>query len=181
MGEEIFVCEYEGYSIVLRMPEGIFCTIVEDTPVQSKSLADLQERLKALNVKISQKKRHGMKSVSVFLLLYIKGKRAAFELREVLGIVAGRTSSPTLRTMQGQEVMGTAIALMPGDRRIPVVQKLLQEQSDAENVFVRARDALQVYLKELPHIAVPAVTSKEDAVDKEPLFLDELRNIFLLR
>ena len=122
-----------------------------------------------------------LKSVSVFLLLYKNGKRAAFELREVLGIVAGRTSSLTLRTTQGQEVMGMAIALMPGDKRIPVVQRLLQEQNDAENVFVCARAAFQAYIKMLPHIAVPSVASKEDAVEKESFFLDELRSIGIER
>ena len=175
---EIPICEHEGYSIVLRMPEGVFDATVDDSHVVSKSLSDLQERLTVLNTKLRQKKRYAVKCVSIFMMYDVPGKPSVFELRGVLGIVAGRSYSRALRTTQGQvEMSSNLIGLLPGDRRISVVKKLVREHNDAVAVFVRTENALQTYLKELPHVAVPSAVSKEDAIDKELLFLEVLRNI----
>lgn len=170
------ICEHVGYPIVLHMPEGVFEATVEETQVTSASLSDLRGRLTAMQTKAQQKSRRAMAPVPIWMVCVDKHS-ITFELREVLGVVAGRSYTQTVRTAQGQVVTHHIVGLRPSDARIAWVQEVLGARNKAEAVFVQARSAWDACVKALPFVEVPNVLSREDALDKEPAFLEALRNI----
>lgn len=172
--QSIRICQHEGFNIDLRLPEGMFAAKVEESFVTSYSLKDLRERLTKMHNKSRVQSRKAMQPVSVWVI-HIDSMMP--QLLSILGVVAGRSHTPTLRTSVGHVDADSIRFLADGDSRIVQTCLFAERQNTARVLYHEAVKAYKSWYNDLPKIIVPLCASREDAFDKEPVFLEALRNL----
>lgn len=178
--QTIPVCEYAGYPIVLLLPAGIFMAEVEDTQVKAQSLDDLRERLTKMKTKMQLQQRKEQESVRVFALYQDSNGKHYGAYFDIQGVVAGRRYASMVRTKQGQiESLnaGSLRVLAMNDCRIATVRCMMAECEKALGVYKARQEAYKLFVDSLPSVPVPRASSKEDALDVEPAFLQALRDV----
>ena len=173
---------HAGYEIILHLPAGIFRALVEGSPMESATLADLRTRLSTVAERMRMQERAHLEPVSVWLYSPNNHEHTG-EVLEIRGIVAGKFYPRKLRTNKGQAEASRAseriIVLHPADSRIPAIMRLFAQHTAARKQLAEIESIVSETLHGLPSLVVPEVRTKEDALNEEPQFLAQLRALQL--
>lgn len=178
----MLVDKHLGYDITLDTSNGRFTALVENQEVYEDSLLKLRERLYAIDKKIERRRYVKHEPAAVICLIRERhGQSYRLWRGEITGILAGRTYSRGVTGMQkGQKVRleeGRLYCLRNDDSRLPLIERMIAELAATAKTLETQKQALHTLQLSLPCIDVPASHSKEEALDKEPDFLQQLRSI----
>src|SRR5712691_1505599 len=116
------------------------------------------------------------KPVTVYLFQWMN-QATTLEKIDVTGIVP-RRYIPVLKTNKGQKEINRRDRFIPvHDSRIPQLQDLVDTHNRAVDAWNIATKALETYVDALAFVTVTKNDSKEEALDKEPGFLEQLRTL----
>ena len=171
MSEGIFIETYEGRDVHFLRGANVFRVLFDDdTSMEASALSDLHEDVSRVHAKMCQQQRANWEPVSVVLC-----QENGVERVDVLGIVARRYDN-AIKTKQGQRQGLHALNVVAlGDCRESALREMVEHLKRLYDAYNTMRERYLAMLKLLPQVTVPRVMSKEDALDKEPAFLAELR------
>lgn len=179
-----FVKNYSGYDIHVDPNTGYFCVTIEADPQALKALTlrEAQEAIERYEAKQLQQERQTLKEVHVVVLDGPWEEKQLVPLR-VRGVIAGRSYRKVLRCIeegkphQYETTSESLLFFHPRDTRLEAIQSHLTRIAATRQAFHDAVETLKALIKEMPRIKIPTPRDREEALEDEAIFLQQLAAI----